>query len=195
MSRSGVNRTGRSTKGPRHVRLYHWFLETEAWKSLTGNQRAIYINIVARYRGPGSNNGRIPYSVREAAEDLHIGKSTAGRDLAVLQERGFLRVTTKGAFSWKHRHATEWQLTEFPSDVSDEISTKEFARWKPEIQNTVPSQHSTVPVAGPISTFSSTGLSKNAPDSSRSGTVSRPSTVQRCRDGYTSSLPGAKRGE
>src|SRR6516225_320775 len=117
------------------------------------------------------DSGRIPYSVREAAEDLHVGKSTAGRDLAVLQERGFLKVTTKGAFSWKHRHATEWRLTEFPSDVTNEISTKEFARWTPEIQNTVPSQHGTVLVAGPNSTFSDTSLSKNAPDNTRSGTV------------------------
>jgi hypothetical protein len=132
MSRSRINRTGRSTKPPRHVRLYHWLMETPAWRSLNGNQRAIYIDIAARYAGEGSNNGRIPYSIREAAENLRIGKSTAARCLRVLQERGFIVAMTKGAFSRKVRHATEWRLTEFQCDVSDKLATKEFASWNGE---------------------------------------------------------------
>jgi hypothetical protein len=51
-------------------------LKSSAWKSLTANARAIYIEMASRYGGPGSNNGRIPYSVRDAAKSLKIGKST-----------------------------------------------------------------------------------------------------------------------
>jgi len=132
MSKSRINRTGRSTVGPRHVRLYYWLMETPAWKSLNGNQRSIYIEMAARYAGEGSNNGRIPYSIRQAAESLRIGKSTAARDLRVLQERGFIVQMTKGAFSLKLRHATEWRLTEFGCDVTHQSASKDFVHWSPK---------------------------------------------------------------
>jgi hypothetical protein len=56
-------------------------MATPAWKSLNANQRAIYVEMAARYNG--SNNGRIHFSTREAAGALHIGRATAGRELAV----------------------------------------------------------------------------------------------------------------
>ena len=146
------NKTGRSKGEPRHVRIYHWLMETAAWQSLNATQRAIYLEMAARYAGPGSNNGKLPYSIREAAESLRIGKTTAARALDVLEQRGFVVPMTKGAFSRKVRHATEWRLTEFPCDVTHALPSKEFARWSPEIQNTVPPQTSTVPETGPIGT-------------------------------------------
>jgi hypothetical protein len=115
------------------VRLYHWLTRSPAWKSLDGNQRATYAEMAARYRGVGSNNGRIPYSTRQVAENLRIGKSTAARAFTALQERGFIVPVTKGAFSLKQRHATEWRLTEFPCDVTHQSATKDFARWLPKI--------------------------------------------------------------
>jgi DNA-binding transcriptional regulator YhcF (GntR family) len=120
-------------------------MQTEAWRSMDATARAIYIEIAARYAGPGSNNGRIPYSVREAAVSLRIGKSTAGRALKRLQERGFIVPMTKGAFSLKLKHATEWRLTEFPCDITHALPTKEFARWSAETQKTIPA-------AGPTGT-------------------------------------------
>jgi DNA-binding transcriptional regulator YhcF (GntR family) len=146
---SRVNKKGRHTREKRHVRLYHWLMQTNAWRSLDATGRAIYIEIAARYAGPGSNNGRIPYSVRDAAKTLKIGKSTAARALKQLQERGFIVAITKGAFSRKLKHATEWRLTEFPCDITHDLATKEFARWSPEIQKAVP-------MGGPNDTYTST---------------------------------------
>ena len=128
--RNSTDRTGRSKRAARHVRLYHWMMATPAWKSLNGNQRAIYVEIAARY--DGSNNGRIPYSVREAAQALHIGKATAARDLIVLEERGFIVVMVRGAFNVKLKLATEWRLTEFNCDVTGALPTKDFAKWSPK---------------------------------------------------------------
>src|SRR5215469_3435698 len=128
--RNSTDRTGRSKRAARHVRLYHWMMATPAWKSLNGNQRAIYVEIAARY--DGSNNGRIPYSVREAAQALHIGKATAARDLIVLEERGFIVVMARGAFNVKLKLATEWRLTEFNCDVTGALPTKEFTKWSPK---------------------------------------------------------------
>src|SRR4051794_6203222 len=103
MSRDN-NRTGRSDKAANHVRLYHWLLESDAWKALDANARAIYIEMSRRYKGPGSNNGSISYSVREAAEALNIGKSTAARAFVRLQQLGFIVGTLKGTFNRKVRH-------------------------------------------------------------------------------------------
>ena len=191
--RNSSDRTGRSKKVARHVRIYHWMMGTEAWQSLSGNQRAIYIEMAARYNG--RNNGRIPYSVREAAESLHIGKSTAARDLAVLQERGFIIPRKKGAFSLKVRHATEWRLTEYFCDVTPAMSTKEFMRWSPKIQNTVPPQNSTVPVVEPNDTHSGTAPPQKGVHDTYSGSVNRISAKSRYPQRDTSKLPGGLRRE
>ena len=189
--RNSTDRTGRSKKAPRHVRLYHWLMATAAWKSLNGNQRAIYVEMAARY--DGSNNGRIPYSVRDAADSLHISKATAARDLAALQERGFIVPMTKGAFSLKQRHATTWRLTEFNCDVTRELPTKDFARWSPEIQNTVSPRTSTVPVVRPNGTSGETVTPKNSPDGTSSETVTPVLAAPRSHHRYTSKLPGRER--
>src|ERR1700720_315725 len=84
-----------NTKQLRHVRLYHWLLRTEAWQSLTPNARSTYIEIASRYTG--SNNGRIPFSVREAAALLHIGRHAAVRALVKLQDRGFIVIAKRSA--------------------------------------------------------------------------------------------------
>jgi hypothetical protein len=146
MSSEGKRRLrqkGRGGMDPRHVRLYHTMLRTEAWRSLNATQRAIYIDISARYGGPGSNNGRIPYSVRDARKSL-FGIATAAAALRVLQERGFVVATTLGGFICKIRRATEWRLTEYPSDVGSALATREYERWSTKIQNTVSEAEPTV---------------------------------------------------
>jgi hypothetical protein len=129
--------SSRKNKSPRHVRVYHHMLRSDAWQSLCANARAIYIEISARYAG--TNNGRIPYSCREAAKALGIGQATAIRAIWKLEDRGFIVATKKGAFSLKLKHATEWRLTEFSCDITNDFATKDFMRWRPE----------TAPVARP----------------------------------------------
>ena len=86
--------------------------------------------MAARYAGPGSNNGRLPYSLREMAEALNNSKMTARRALQFLQECGFIVEMKRGAFSLKLRHATKWGLTEFGDDRTGALATKDFAQWK-----------------------------------------------------------------
>jgi hypothetical protein len=59
----------------RHVRLYHYMTESPAWNNLGAVARAIYCEISKRYNG--TNNGFIVYSIRQAADELKIGTSTA----------------------------------------------------------------------------------------------------------------------
>jgi hypothetical protein len=142
-------RRGKETVA-RHVRLYKWLMDTDAWKHLSPVARALYVELASRYMG--SNNGRIPYSVREGAEGLRIGKSTAAQGLRELQQKGFVVARQVGAFSWKQRHSTEWRLTEFPCDVTKELASKEFARWSPENKVRYLRTDRTVPEGGPNGT-------------------------------------------
>lgn len=173
----------RKMKMLRHVRLYHYFMQTEAWQSLRALERSIYIEIAARYAGDGSNNGRIGYSIREAASTFGVGKSSAARALEILQDRGFIVARKKGAFSLKSRHSTEWRLTEFGCDLTGALPTKEFARWFPQNQKSVPLRTSAVPDTGPISTCSGTGHSKRPPTVSLVGPRKAVSNVLGTSDG------------
>ncbi|GAA0005556.1 hypothetical protein [Bradyrhizobium diazoefficiens] len=118
----------------RYIRLTEFMMASPAWQSLDGNCRALYIEVARRYRGPNSNNGAIPYSVREAATALRVGRSTAQRCFDALLDRGFLKIGKRSGFNMKGRAATEWLLTEFPDErtAGPSIATKEFMSWTPE---------------------------------------------------------------
>jgi hypothetical protein len=137
MKKNRKGRHGEPDKAARYVRLPHWMLKSPAYRSLDGNARSIYTEMAMLYRGPGTNNGYISYSVREAATSLKIGKSTAARALAQLEERGFIVCMQKGAFK-ASRHATEWRLTEHACDRTGALATKTFMSWSTQKQKPVP---------------------------------------------------------
>lgn len=121
------NRKGRSKGDARHVRLYHWMLKSEAWRSLDCKARCALVELYGLYNG--RNNGDLFLSVRELAARLRCGKATASKAFRALEERGFIRAKERGAFNVKHRHATTWILTEF--EYAGKIPSKEFMRWRP----------------------------------------------------------------
>jgi hypothetical protein len=134
------------SKEARHVRLYHWLLKTEAWQSLSPNSRAIYIEMASRYNG--SNNGRIPFSLREAAALLHIGRHAAAAAMVELQDRGFIVVTKRSGFNIKTKIANEWRLTEFTCDIDGTFASKDFTRWSATGAVAGPLKQNTGAVAG-----------------------------------------------
>jgi hypothetical protein len=105
-------------------------MSSTAWQSPPSPSRALYVELAKRYNG--SNNGKIGYSVRQAAEDLNITPGTASRHFRILTKRGFIEPMKKGAFSLKERHATEWRMTEFICDVTGKPPTKDFMSWQPD---------------------------------------------------------------
>jgi DNA-binding transcriptional MocR family regulator len=120
-------------RGPRHIRLLEYMLDSKAWQSLDPVARALYVEITRRYRGLNSNNGKIPYSVREAATALNVSRNTAARAFHHLVERGFIVAKKRSGFNVKGRTSTEWLLTEFPDDTlaSVHTATKIFMSWTP----------------------------------------------------------------
>jgi hypothetical protein len=118
----------------RYVMLRYWLLNSAAWNSLPGNARALYIEITQRYNG--SNNGRIPYSLREAVKALHVSQGIAHYLLGILQDRGFIICTKRGAFSLKTtKDASEWLLTEYNCDHPPAHATKNFMRWNGDFES------------------------------------------------------------
>jgi hypothetical protein len=65
------------------------------------------------------------------------GGETAQRAFAEFQERQFIELVTKGAFSRKSPHASERRLTLNTCDVTGELASKAFMRWGREKQNAV----------------------------------------------------------
>src|SRR5262249_47363419 len=109
----------------RFVSLKYWLLKSQAWRSLPGEARGLYIELVARYNG--SNNGRIPYSAGEAMKALGVSRGQAKYLFDILVDRGLVICTCKGAFSLKTtRDASVWRLTEYASDHPVAHATKEF---------------------------------------------------------------------
>jgi hypothetical protein len=109
-----------------------------AYLSLSCPSRALLVEVTRLYNG--RNNGQIGFSVRQASERCNIARGTAHRAFAELQERGFIELVTKGAFSRKSPHASEWQLTFNTCDVTGELPNEAFMRWGREKQNAVSNQ-------------------------------------------------------
>jgi hypothetical protein len=123
-------------KEARHVRLYHYFMTTPAWRDLSCYARAGYLEISISYGGTNSNNGRIPYSVREMAKNLNISVPTARRRVfKELVDHGFIIETKRGRYGKKRRYASEWRLTEFKCDVTDQLPTHAYRNWKGSAQS------------------------------------------------------------
>lgn len=124
--------TGRSEGGTPHVRFYRWELEATAYRSLSPVARCVLLELKAFYNG--TNNGSLFLSAREAGRRVGVGRTKAWEALWELREKGFIRPSRTGGFSWKvgaqRGDATAWILTEFPLGAEKGIGTREFMRWK-----------------------------------------------------------------
>ena len=111
-------------KADRYFQLHHYMLKTDAWRALSAAARAIYIQIGSRYNG--ANNGRLAFSVRDAASECRLNKDTAGKALKELVDLGFIEETRHGGLSRKTRIASEWRMTAFRCDLTGAMKTCAF---------------------------------------------------------------------
>ena len=111
-------------KPDRYFKLFHYMMETDAWKVLSANARAVYLQIGLRYNG--FNNGRLALSVRDAAKECGLARNTAGRCFKELIDCGFIEETRHGGLSRKTRVASEWRLTAFRCDLTGALTSRLF---------------------------------------------------------------------
>lgn len=169
--RNNINGTGRNTGEPRHIRFYHFMLNSPAFESLSPVAVKVLIEIWKRH--DGSNNGRIHFGVREA-KAVGVAKSSCWRALRELEEKRFIHCTRSSSFDLKDRRAREWAITALK--IGDEPPTKEFMTWHKNLNNSpargtvqshqrdhaqenYPKTPSTVPLEGPSAENS--GLSRS----------------------------------
>tara|TARA_R110002110_G_scaffold137735_2_gene323072 strand:- start:144 stop:650 length:507 start_codon:yes stop_codon:yes gene_type:complete len=131
-----VNRKGRTKHEP-FILLHRGVTNSEAWRSLSCEAKALLIEVWARHNG--ANNGQIALSHRQARAALRIGNGKVQKTFLELQEKGFLIARLKGSFNWKvaagEGRASEWELT---TEACEGQPAKGWYRNWTEKQNTVP---------------------------------------------------------
>mgnify|MGYP003651099578 CR=1 FL=1 len=120
--RRKVNATGRNAV-EQFAPLTYAFLQSEAWRSLSGPAVKVWLEVRSRYNG--GNNGKLFLSLDEAAKLLRIGKGTAQRAFVELREKGFLVMTRQG--QWYGRTATLWRITDRSCDGHP--ATNDWKQW------------------------------------------------------------------
>jgi hypothetical protein len=90
----------------RFVRLDYGLLHSQGWQLLHPVPRALYVELAKKFNG--YNNGKIGFSVRDAASALHISPKTACRAFHALEMLGFIICTKRGSLNT--RQSSEWRL-------------------------------------------------------------------------------------
>ncbi len=90
----------------RFFRTFHEMFDSDAYRSLNNNERALLQELQARYL---PNRCNIFLSTRRAAMLINVNKDTACRAFRKLEACGFIKLI-KGAL-WQERKAREWRLT------------------------------------------------------------------------------------
>lgn len=115
------------------VNIKRRLLETPAFRALSAHAKALYPVLKLEWKGPRSNtNGRIVYSIRQAAAYLGCSKATAQKALWDLQAKGFIEVRQiahPGLEGEARSH--EYELTELPM-AGREKPRELFLEWSPD---------------------------------------------------------------
>jgi hypothetical protein len=108
----------------RYFQIHYYLTQSDAWKALSAAARALYVQIGSRYNG--GNNGKLAFSVRDAARECNIARNTAAVAFRELVDLGFIEETRHGSLSRKTRIASEWRLTAFKCDLTGSLKTSAF---------------------------------------------------------------------
>jgi hypothetical protein len=127
------------------IKVDQWIMKTQAWRNLSANARAIYLELLLRFNG--TNNGTIGLGCRDAADAIHVGKSTAGRAFKELEDHGFISVGTPSGFNVNGRKTSEWVLTAFVDNRTGKPAVLTFKYWTLK-ENPSPTSGTVSPTSG-----------------------------------------------
>ncbi len=117
----------KSIEGP-FVPLLIDTLKSLAWRTSSPYARLVDIALRGRYGFKIKNNGRIYLSVRAAAEETGLDKTTIAHAFHELQHYGFIVMTEPGCLGVNGRgKAPHWRLTEL--GYMGDPPTRDFRRW------------------------------------------------------------------
>jgi hypothetical protein len=132
-TRTAGGRTKRRRRGdgPTFIQMFHWVVDMPVWHSLSPRAVVAYLELARRYNG--TNNGSLHLSARELAEAWGWSKDAAACAIRELLEKGFVEVTRASGFNVKDRkrQATEYRLTTFFCNRTQQSASKTFTKWRP----------------------------------------------------------------
>lgn len=139
----GIDAKGRSKGDGQYLPIPYTMAHCEAFRSLSGPALKVWVELRSRYNG--ANNGRVSLSYQNAADLLHMSKSTVGVAFVELREKGFVKLRRQG--QWYGRLAAEYVLTD--QSFEGNKPTRDWQTWKPlpksEKQKSVPRRHANRP--------------------------------------------------
>ncbi len=108
-------------RGEHFAKMIRHTMEEPAWRALSATAQALYPWLKLQWRGAqNNNNGKIQFSVRQAAEALGIALNTAARGFHDLQAKGFLVVTKPAQLGLGgEARSPLYELTEIELPLSD----------------------------------------------------------------------------
>lgn len=134
-----VDATGRSKGEEQYVPIPYSMARSDAFRTLSGPALKVWVEIRSRYNG--YNNGQLSLSYQEAADLLHLSKSTVRRAFEELEDRGFIKRRVPG--HWYGRRAAEYIMTD--RKHAGELPTRDWLNWRPsppsKKQKSVPRRH------------------------------------------------------
>ncbi len=122
--------TGRSKGVDRYVGLPFYMLQSQAWRSLSPAARTVLIEAMAFYRG--DNNGYIALPLREISKRAGCSPDTVSKSITDLDDKGFLERTFAGTFKRNDKRASEYRITLYRCDRTQERASKAFMHWRGE---------------------------------------------------------------
>ncbi|HYD23481.1 MAG TPA: helix-turn-helix domain-containing protein [Croceibacterium sp.] len=140
----------RQAKVPRHVRIYHRQMQSEAWLHLSGS--AVKVLLALAVLEKGDNNGEFFLSARSGAQITGLGKNAVNRALRELQDKGFIYCAVPGGFSRKTPHAACWGLTwqAGPKGSEYRAPSHAYEKWRPEKKRGPRNADGAVPETGTV---------------------------------------------
>lgn len=121
-----ANATGRN-ETEQLLPIPYAIARSAAFRSLSGTALKVWAELRSRFNG--RNNGNLTRSLDEVARILSIGKATAQRAFAELEEKGLLKMIK--LFSWHGRRATTWAVTD--RSYQGHAPSRGWNRWRPAL--------------------------------------------------------------
>ena len=123
----------KKAKHEHFTKLIRTTLEEPAWKALSTTAQALYPHLKLQWRGPdNNNNGKIRFSVRQAANSLGVGRDTAARAFRDLQAKGFIIVTEPARLGLSgEAKSPAFEITELKTLALDQADGRKlYKRWR-----------------------------------------------------------------
>jgi hypothetical protein len=117
------NRAG--AKDAAHVRLHHWWMESEAYRDLKPVSRCL-LHELMRLAGR-DKNGRVSLGRRRAAPLLRVNPDTVTSAYEELVEHGFIQLSREE--EWQQGKEREWRVTILPCNGHE--PTHDWQQWQP----------------------------------------------------------------